>query len=477
LTAIPLVVDLDGTLIRTDMLHESALKAVRERPLDALRIPVWLARGKAILKQHLAQRADLDASLLPYNKDLVDWLRGQRDAGRTLVLCTASDRALASAIAEHLNLFDVVMASDGAVNLAGKNKAMALEQRFGERGFDYVGNSSADLHVWNSARRAIVVDAPKGLAKQASSLCEVEREFTTPGSGFTVWRRTLRVHQWLKNILLFVPLFASHHFSDVGIWQALALAFLSFSLCASSVYIANDLTDLESDRQHPRKSKRPFAAGALPVWKGVIAAPLLLLASLAIGTFVGNKFLIALAIYFLVTCAYSWGLKRLMLVDCLTLAVLYTMRIVAGAAASGLELSFWLLAFSGFLFLSLAFVKRYAELQLQLLRGKHKAHGRAYVTSDASLIQVLGVNSGFAAVVVLALYFNNENVLSLYHTPELAWVGVPIMLFWISWVWIRAHRGEMHDDPVIFAVKDRASLIAGALFGAVLMGASAPWPW
>ncbi len=430
-----------------------------------------------MLKQHLAQRTDMDASLLPYNKELIDWLRSERKAGRTLVLCTASDKTLASAIAEHLELFDIVMASDGETNLAGKNKAAALEQRFGERGFDYAGNSSADLHVWQAARRAIVVDAPKGLAKQASSLCEVEREFKTPGTGLTVWRRALRVHQWLKNILLFVPVFASHHFSDAGIWQVLMLAFLSFSLCASSVYIANDLTDLESDRLHPRKSKRPFASGALPVWTGVIAAPLLLLLSLAIGTFVGGHFLAALSIYFLVTCAYSWGLKRLMLLDCLTLAVLYTMRIVAGAAASGLELSFWLLAFSGFLFLSLAFVKRYAELQLQLLRGKNKAHGRAYVTTDAPLIQVLGVNSGCAAVVVLALYFNNENVLRLYHTPELAWVGVPIMLFWICWVWMCAHRGEMHDDPVIFAVKDRASLIAGALFGAVLMGASAPWPW
>lgn len=205
------------------MLHESALKAVRERPLDALRIPGWLAQGKATLKQHLAQRADLDASLLPYNKELVDWLRNQREAGRTLVLCTASDQALAGAIADHLNLFDVVMASDGGVNLAGKNKAMALEQRFGARGFDYAGNSSADLHVWQSARRAIVVDAPKGVAKQASSLCEIEREFTSPGGGFAVWRRALRVHQWLKNILLFVPLFASHHFSDGDIWQALEI--------------------------------------------------------------------------------------------------------------------------------------------------------------------------------------------------------------------------------------------------------------
>jgi len=477
LTAIPLVVDLDGTLIRTDMLHEAALKAVREHPLDALRIPMWLARGKAILKHHLAQRADMDASLLPYNKELIDWLRGERQAGRMLVLCTASDKVQACAIAEHLELFDIVMASDGEINLAGTNKAAALQRRFGERGFDYAGNSSADLHVWQAARRAVVVEAPKGLAQLASSLCEVEREFKTPVAELAVWRRALRIHQWLKNILLFVPLFASHHFSDVGIWQALALAFLSFSLCASSVYIANDLTDLDSDRQHPRKSRRPFASGALPVWKGVIAAPLLLLLSLAIGTFVGGHFLVALSIYFFVTCAYSWGLKRLMLLDCLTLAVLYTMRIVAGAAASDLELSFWLLAFSGFLFLSLAFVKRYAELQLQLLRGKNRAHGRAYVTTDAPLIQVLGVNSGFAAVVVLALYFNNESVLRLYHTPELAWVGVPVMLFWISWVWIRAHRGEMHDDPVIFAVKDRASLVAGVIFGAVLMGASAPWPW
>jgi 4-hydroxybenzoate polyprenyltransferase len=257
--------------------------------------------------------------------------------------------------------------------------------------------------------------------------------------------------------------------TDMATWMTLMLAFAAFSLCASSVYIANDLLDLESDRQHPRKCKRPFASGVLPAWTGVLLAPLLLVVSLLLASAVGSGFLAWLGFYFLLTCAYSFGLKRLMLVDCLTLAVLYTLRIVAGAAAAGMSLSFWLLAFSIFLFLSLAYVKRYAELQVKMGSGKEKVHGRGYLTSDAPLVQTLGITSGYAAVVVLALYLNSDAVLQLYNTPEFIWGAVPVMLFWVSWIWMQAHRGEMHDDPLVFAVKDKASLLAGAAFAAVLV--------
>lgn len=472
----PLIVDLDGTLTHTDMLHESALRTLRDRPFDVLRIPFWLSKGKALLKQRLAGGA-FDVASLPYNEELITWLRQQKADGRRLILCTASDVAIATAIAEHLDLFDEVMASDGVLNLAGKNKAAALEQRYGRAGFDYAGNSNADLHVWRSARRAVVVNAAPALTAKAAGHCQVERVFSPPARGFSAWRKVLRVHQWLKNLLLFIPMLASHQLAHPATWAALVLAFLSFSLCASTVYIANDLLDLESDRQHPRKRKRPFASGAVPTWMGVLLAPFLLVASLLLAWHIGPGFLTWLAVYFLLTCAYSFALKRMILIDCLTLAVLYTLRIIAGAAAVGNQLSFWLLAFSVFLFLSLAFVKRYAELQVQMAHGKEKVHGRGYFTSDAPLIQMLGVTAGFASALVLALYLNSEAVLQLYALPEAVWGAVPVMLFWISWIWMKAHRAEMHDDPLVFAVKDKASLLSGVAFGVAVALGAVGWPW
>jgi 4-hydroxybenzoate polyprenyltransferase/phosphoserine phosphatase len=473
----PLVVDLDGTLIHTDMLHESALRTLRNRPFDVVRIPFWLAQGKAVLKQRLAPGADFDPASLPYNETLLDWLKQQKAAGRTLILCTASDKSIATPIAEHLGVFDQVMASDGTVNLAGRHKADALVARFGRAGFDYAGNSQADLLVWQNARRAVVVNASNSLAASARERFQVEREFQATVPGLRTWSRVLRVHQWLKNLLIFVPLFAAHRITDVDAWLALALAFVSFSLCASTVYIANDLLDLESDRRHPRKRKRPFASGLIPAWIGIALVGPLLGASLALGWYVGGTFLPWLLCYFIVTCAYSWGLKRLVLVDCLTLAMLYTLRIVAGAAAAEMTLSFWLLAFSVFLFLSLAFVKRYAELHGQELSCTQKVHGRGYYTGDGPLVQMLGITSGYASTVVMAMYLNSDAVLELYRAPEFVWGTVPVMLFWVSWIWLLAHRGEMHDDPLVFAVKDKASLLAGFAFALVLIMGTLGLPW
>ncbi len=473
----PLVVDLDGTLIRTDMLHETTVRAVRNAPLLLLMLPAWLARGKAHLKRQLAARASVDVGALPFNTTLLDALRLEKARGRTLVLCTASDGRLADQVAAHLGLFDEVMASDGVSNLAGANKAAALVARFGQGGFDYAGNSSADIDVWQASAAAWVVSAPESVAERARAMGRVERELPQAGGGLHAMVKALRAHQWLKNLLLFVPLFAAHRLSGAGDWAAMALAFVSFSLCASSVYIANDLIDLDSDRAHPRKRLRPFASGSLSILHGVGMAPVLLALSALVGLQVSAAFLGWLAVYFLVTCAYSMGLKRLIVVDCLTLALLYTLRIVAGAAAVGLEMSFWLLAFSVFLFLSLAFVKRYAELEVQILKGKKKVHGRGYYTTDAPLVQGMGLSSGYAAAMVLALYLNSEAVTRLYKTPEVIWGAVPVLLFWVNWMWVKAHRGEMHDDPLVFAVKDRASLAAGGVFGLVLLIGSVGWPW
>lgn len=473
----PLIVDLDGTLIHSDMLHESALKVLRDSPVETLRLPFLLLKGKAFLKRHLASKVEFDPQTLPYNEELLEWLMQQRAGGRRLILCTASDRKIADLIADHLGIFDEVIASDGVLNIAGENKATALVQRFGYHGYDYVGNSYKDLPVWSQAHKSVVVNGSSELVKKTQDISTVERVFPKKPIGFSSWRRVLRVHQWLKNLLLFVPLFAAHDVGNGPAWGSLILAFIAFSLCASSVYIANDLLDLDSDRLHPRKRHRPFASGIVPAWVGVLIAPLLLIISLTIAALVGQQFLSWLIFYFVLTCAYSWALKRLILIDCLTLALLYTLRIFAGAAAVGHELSFWLLAFSVFLFLSLAFVKRYAELEVQLLRGKEKIHGRGYHTADAPLIQTMGIVAGYIAVLVLALYLNSDAVVRLYAAPEVIWGAVPVMLFWISWMWMQAHRGKMHDDPLIFAIKDRASLGAGAAFAAILIAGAIGVSW
>lgn len=475
-TALPLVVDLDGTLIHTDMLHETALGLLRDQPLAVLRIPGWLCCGKAALKQHLASRASFLPERLPYNAEFLDWLKEQKALGRKLVLCTAADHAIAMAIAVHLQLFDEVIASDGVTNLSGERKARELVGRYGRRGFDYAGNAAADLAVWQQARRAVVVNATPALVRQAEDICAIEHRFPPRARNFRIWRRVLRVHQWLKNLLLFVPLAASHQLTDPQLWLASLLAFLAFSLCASAVYIANDLLDLECDRQHPRKCNRPFAAGMVPAHHGILLAPLLLAASAALAVQTGGQFLAWLTVYFLSTCVYSLGVKRLIILDCLLLAMLYTLRIVAGTAAIGQSHSFWLLAFSVFLFLSLAFVKRYAELEIRHLSGQEKVHGRGYYTTDAPLVQTLGVTAGYVAVLVLALYLNSDVVQKLYRTPEYLWGAVPVMLFWISWIWMQAHRGNMHDDPLLFAVKDRASLLAATVFAAIVTLSAAGWP-
>ena len=473
----PLVVDLDGTLIHTDTLHESVCRLLRQSPVTLCRVPYWLYLGKAQLKQQLAGCVPMDPRGLPFNKDLLTWLQEERSHGRMLVLCTASDQSVATRIAEHLGVFDEVMASNGTTNLAGRNKADALIQRFGSGGFDYVGNSHADLAVWKHARRAVVVNPSDGVLAKASSTGEVERVFPKPAAGFTAWRRVLRLHQWLKNLLLAVPMIAAHHVMDMQTWLAIGLAFVSFGFCASAVYIINDLLDLESDRQHPAKAHRPFASGVVPVSTGFLLTPILLTLSFALAVYIGGDFVPWLLAYFAVTCAYSFGIKRLLLIDCLTLAMLYTVRILAGAAVAGVELSFWLLAFSSFLFLSLAFAKRYAELRLLSDVGQPQARGRAYYVTDAPLIQMLGITSGYAAVLVMALYLNSDMVLQLYRAPRVLWAAIPIMVFWVSWMWMQAHRGLLQEDAVVFAFRDRVSLLAGAALAGVVTVGAVSWPW
>ncbi len=472
----PLIVDLVGTLVLSDHLHESALLAVRQELSNLIKIFLWLREGKASLKENLALHVKFDPSSLPYNQALLSWLKIQHAGGRKLILCTGADQSIANAVAAHLNIFSEAWGSNGKINLSGEAKANALVERWGEAGFDYVGNSAKDIRVWEKCNSAIIVNASASLAMKARKRFKVEAEFPSETSRFSAVFRMLRIKQWLKNILLFIPVIAAHKINDVSAVLSLVVAFVAFSFCASAVYILNDLSDIESDRLHPRKKTRPFASGDLPAWIGLLALPILLAGGLALASTVTRSFAAWLLFYFVVTSVYSKLLKRLVVVDCLTLALLYTLRVIAGAAAAGMALSFWLLAFSAFLFLSLAFVKRYAELEVMILAGKTKIHGRGYLTTDAPLIQSFGIAAGFAAVVVLSFYINSEAVLLLYKTPHVIWGLVPIVLFWICWMWMKAHRGEMYDDPLEFAFRDAASLASGAAFAVVAYLGTLSWP-
>ncbi len=465
---LPLCVDLDGTLTPIDTLHESLFTLARVRPQALLGAPLALLRGKAAFKAQVAREATPDVETLPLNQELLVWLREQKAAGRRLVLATASDRSVADRVAARLELFDEVIASDGQDNLAGAGKREALVARFGERGFDYVGNSAPDLVVWSAAAGAVVVGSA-ALARQAGQRCELLRHFQTSPAGLKTWIRAARLHQWVKNLLVLAPAVLAHELGNAQVLQASLLAFLSFGLCASSVYLFNDLFDLSSDRRHARKRLRPFAAGAIPAAHGVGVGLLLLAASVALGALVNLYFLLALAAYYLFTWLYSVRLKRYALVDVMMLAGLYTMRVIAGSAATLILPSFWLLGMCVFLFLSLGTVKRYAELDGALADGKFGAHGRGYWPEDLDLLRSLGTSAGYSAVVVLALYVNSDASSDLYRHPEVLWLLCPMLLFWVSRVWMLTGRRHMHDDPIVFAIRDRISLAIAAMMGAVVL--------
>jgi 4-hydroxybenzoate polyprenyltransferase len=467
---IPLCVDLDGTLIRSDLLVESSLALLARQPLAIFSMLGWLLRGKANLKRQIAQRVELDPAALPYNQELIAWVSEQR-AERHVVLCTASDAKLATPVAEHTAIFDEVIASDGDVNLSGSNKAKALVERFGERGFDYVGNAPIDLAVWKHAHAALVVERGNTLSKAAAKVARVEKRFEVRAGGIKAWAKALRIHQWIKNVLVFLPLLVSHRVLEIDSLATTLLAFLCFGLCASSVYLTNDLLDLPSDRQHHRKRNRPFAAGTLPLIAGPIAAVLLLIAGFGLALFVSHQFVAVLLGYYLLTSAYSIRLKRIMMLDVVVLATLYTTRILAGIAAIHTKPSFWLLAFSMFIFLSLAMVKRYTELLSLQASGKVTASGRGYDVDDIPLIQSMGSSSGYLAVLVLALYIDSTASMSLYRHPHYLWMLCPLLLYWISRTWAIAHRGVMHDDPVVFAVMDRTSQILGVIAAVIVAAA------
>ncbi|MEE4816337.1 UbiA family prenyltransferase [Pseudomonas alliivorans] len=462
----PLVVDLDGTLLRSDMLFETAMAFIRQYPLQVFKLLLWLLQGKASLKRGLALSVKLDIALLPYDADVIEYIQQARRTGRLIVLATAAHETLATQIARHLNLFDQVWASDGEVNLSAHRKRDLLIDHYGQSGFDYIGNSTDDLCIWATARKAIVANPHVGVQRRAQAQGNVDQVLNAHATSLKDWRKALRLHQWLKNALIFVPLLAAHQIQQSQQVIDGLLAFLFFGLCASSVYVLNDLLDLADDRHHRSKRNRPFASGRLPIKSGLIAVPtLLLLAFGGAAAVLPWQFSAVLGAYYLLTLVYSLYLKRHMAVDVIVLAMLYTTRILAGAAAFHLPLTFWILAFSMFLFLSLALVKRYAELREARVREvEGKTRGRGYYPGDLDMIASLGASSGNLAVMVLALYIHEGATIALYQHPHVIWLACPLLLFWITRIWMLTHRGLMNDDPVVFAIRDRISQGIGALF-------------
>lgn len=461
----PIYVDLDGTLIRSDLLWETLFLAARQNPGVLWRIPGWLLAGKARLKAELARACELDASLLPYRQEVVDLLRQEKAAGRTVILATGANEKLAHAVADHLGLFDAVMASSDAVNLTSQRKLDRILAERGEHEFDYVGNSHEDICLLEKAATATVV-APDREAHRWQTRTGSARIDAEAGAAKAAIK-AMRPHQWLKNVLVFVPIALTHEFFDFQMLLAGLLAFASFSAAASAVYIFNDLLDLTADRRHKTKRRRPFASGAIAIPTGLKLAVGLLAVSVGIAAILPVEFAIVLAAYIVATTAYSFFLKRMLLIDVLTLAGLYTTRIIAGSEAAGAESSFWLLAFSIFFFLSLALVKRFTELQ-DFGVGAHRSKtGRGYVDADLETLSQAGMASGFAAVLVLALYIDSPAIREHFAVPYLVWPLCPLVLYIIVRIWILARRNEMHEDPVVFIMQDwRSQMMIG--FGAAL---------
>ncbi len=469
---VPLVVDLDGTLVRTDTLHESLLVLLKRNPLLLVLAALWLLKGKAAFKAEVGRRVQLDAARLPYSEPLRAFLTEEKARGRRLVLATAADRSIAEAVATHLGLFSEVYASDGQVNLSGARKLARLKQAHPE--FDYAGDGEVDLALWREARRAVVVHGSNGLERKVRALGRGEvRVFEAPRTGPRTWVKALRVHQWAKNILVFVPALAAHKGLDFSLLTQAALGFVAFSLCASSVYVLNDLLDLDSDRQHPTKRQRPFASGDLPVRAGAVLAPVLLVAGFAVALLLlPLPFTGLLATYYAVTLAYSLHLKQVMVLDVLLLAGLYTVRIFGGSLATGVPTSSWLFTFSMFLFLSLALVKRLSEVRRLRLSNAEATPGRGYLSSDYEQLSSLGVAAGYISVLVLAFYITSKEVTVLYASPERLWLLCPVMLYWVSRVWLLAHRGLVNEDPLVFALRDKVSYAVGGVAALVLLAAT-----
>lgn len=468
----PLCVDLDGTLVKSDTLVDSLLVLLRSQPRNAFKTFRWIFDGKAALKARVGNIVSLDVAHLPYNRPLLEYLEQEHGQGRQIYLTTGADSRLAARIASHLGIFDRVLASDGSTNLTGNNKLAGLRAEFDGRDFDYIGNARPDLPLLEHAGAAMLANPDASLrALIKSRKIHIHQHFEDRSSRRRALLKAIRLHQWAKNVLIFVPFLLAHALKLPLVLHAV-LAFFCFSLCASATYIVNDLLDLEADRRHPRKRFRPFAAGDLQVSTGIIIILTFLAAGVTGALFLPTAFLGWLTLYLIVTLSYSLALKRVVLVDVIILSGLYTVRMLAGGAATGTPISTWLAGFAVFLFFSLALVKRFSEMQNLRERGNVPSNGRGYLVADIEQLRSFGTASGYAAIVVFSLYISGNDVATLYVHPVRMWLIVPLMLLWISRIWLLASRGEMNEDPVIFAVTDRMSLLIGLAVAAIAIFAA-----
>lgn len=462
----PLCVDLDGTLLKTDLLWETLVALLKREPLAFFRLPVWLASGRAHLKRELARRVRTEIKYLPFRDDLLQFLREEKAKGRPIILITAADEIIAREVQKHLHVFDEVIGSNGVHNMRGATKALVLEGRFGARGFDYVGDSNVDFEVWRVSRHALVVTNRARFVRAINSFAPVEKVFPRSRNTFAVVLRALRSHQWSKNLLVVVPILTGHQLANLPILLRGAVAFCSFSLVCSGVYLLNDILDLDADRSHQTKRLRPLAAGDLSITTAVVLSAVTLLAGVSVGIACGLTFLGVLAIYLVANLAYSTWLKHVVMLDVVVLACFYTLRLLGGGAATGIGCSEWLLAFSVFFFFCLAMIKRYSELRESTAIEPQMA--RSYARSDLDSVALVGVSSGMISVLVLVLYAMSPEVRILYHKPTVLLLLCPLFLYWITRLWFKAHRGEVPQDPVLFALTDRTSYIAGLLAALVL---------
>lgn len=453
----PVFVRDSRVLVATDLFWEAICLLLKQHPWRAFFLLSWLLRGRSFFNEQLIRRVDFSPQWLTYNKELIAWLDRQRRIGRRLILVTDFSEEWGCAINDHLHLFDQVVACsiDRAVAAVELEKIAAAEDG-GDGRFVFAG-TAADVSVWKVAAGAVIMRCDPCLKEQVGRITAVEKCLTVSRPTLFDYLRAIRVHQWLKNCLLFVPLITSHGIGGLTSVIVSSAAFLSFSFCASAVYLINDLSDLPSDRNHSRKKNRPFAAGTLQLQSGVALVPLFLLLSFGIAFFLPGDFFLVLSVYFIMTLAYTFRLKMVVLVDVIMLAGLYTLRIIAGGTATGIVLSFWLLAFSVFIFFSLALVKRYSELLHAQSVDLDTLDGRGYLVDDQKIIRDFGIASGYMSVLVLALYINSEDVRLLYGHTQLIWLLCPLLLYWISRMWLITARGNMYDDPVLFAVQDHVS--------------------
>lgn len=459
-----LVVDLDDTLISTDTLLENfwlAWSVQWRTPIEALKT---LAKGKLALKQKLHDISAIDPARLPYNPDVLDVITQWRSRGGRVALVTGATQQMADAVAGHLGIFDAAHGSCDGINLTGAKKAQFLDATFGPAGYSYIGDAPADFAIWQGAAGAITLNSSKAFQARVEALVADAIHLPARKAALSDYLEAMRPHQWLKNVLVFLPMLAAHRLDLVTALQAV-LGFVAFSLVASATYILNDLLDLSADRAHPRKCQRPFASGRIRLIHGTWMIPALAISGALVALAGGLELFAVLVAYTTLTVLYSVKLKRLAMIDICALATLYTLRILAGSAATGVPSSLWLLAFATFFFFSLAAVKRYAELVDGVASGRTTATGRGYHVDDRSIVANIMVSSGLISILVLALYANSEPVQKLYHYPEFLWGVCLVLLYWTNRVALLTHRGEMHDDPVVFAMRDRTSLCCVMIVG------------